>query len=169
LSLTNLPIRPSQRLHGQGETRERKPMNFFQRHFGRTTADEAAQERRDAADEHGRNDGRPGVDERGLINDHDVAVRRAYQRGRRDERSRGPRRRGSPLLTTVLVLAACAGAFVVYLGVSQGSFAGGGQTLDQNLASAKEQAAQAGRNVAARAGDAWQNAGQKLKQPNSNS
>jgi hypothetical protein len=140
-------------------------MNFFQRHFGRTTPDETTQAERDAAYERGRNDSRTGVDERGLIADHDVAVRRAYDRGRRDERSRGPRHRGSPLLTTVLLLAACAGAFVIYLGVSQGSFAGGGQTIDQNIANAKDQAAQAGRNVAARAGDALQNAGQKLKQP----
>jgi hypothetical protein len=140
-------------------------MNFFQRHFGPTTVDETTQAERDAAYERGRNDSRTGVDERGLIADHDVAVRRAYDRGRRDERSRGPRHRGSPLLTTVLLLAACAGAFVIYLGVSQGSFAGGGQTIDQNIANAKEQAAQASRNVAARAGDALQNAGQKLKPP----
>jgi hypothetical protein len=140
-------------------------MNFFQRHFGRTTVDEATQAERDAAFERGRTDGRTGVDERGLIKDHDAAVRSAYERGRRDERSRGPRHRGSPLVTTVLVLAACAGAFVIYLGVSQGSFAGGGQTIDQNLNNAKEQAAQAGRNAAAKAGDALQNAGQKLKQP----
>jgi hypothetical protein len=140
-------------------------MNFFQRHFGQTTVDETTQAERDAAYEHGRADSRTGVDERGLIADHDVAVQRAYDRGRRDERSRGPRHRGSPLLTTVLVLAACAGAFVIYLGVSQGSFAGGGQTIDQNIANARDQAAQAGRNVAAKAGDALQNAGQKLKQP----
>lgn len=143
-------------------------MNFFQRHFGRTTVDETTQAERDAAYDRGRADGVTGVNDRGLIKDHDVSVRRAYERGRRDERSRGPRHRGSPFLTTVLLLAACAGAFVIYLGVSQGSFAGGGQTIDQNLNNAKEQAAQAGRNVAAKAGDALQNAGQKLK-PSGNS
>jgi hypothetical protein len=140
-------------------------MNFFQRHFGSTTVDETTQAERDAAYERGRTDSRSGVDERGLIADHDVAVRRAYERGRRDERSRGPRHRGSPVLTTVLLLAACAGAFVIYLGVSQGSFTGGGQTIDQNIANAKNEAVQAGRNVADKAGDALQNAGQKLKQP----
>jgi hypothetical protein len=145
-------------------------MNFFQRHFGRTTPDEATQEQRDAADARARNgaagvDRRAGVDERAVLDEHDAAVRRAYERGRRDERSRGPRHRGSPVLTTVLVLAACAGAFVIYLGVSQGSFTSGGQAIDNSLANAKDQAAQAGRNVAARAGDALQNAGQKLKQP----
>lgn len=144
-------------------------MNFFQRTFQRTPLDEATQAKRDAAYERGRNDGREGVNERGLITEHDVAVRRAYDRGRRDERARHPRRRGSPVLTTVLFLAACAGAFVIYLGVSQGSFSGGGQTIDQNLANAKAQAVEAGRNVAGRTGDALENAGEKLKQTNSTS
>jgi hypothetical protein len=139
-------------------------MNFFQR----TPIDEAEKASHDAAYERGRRAGRDDVNERGLINEHDVNVRRAYDRGRRDERARHPRRRGSPVLTTVLLLAACAGAFVVYLGVSQGSFTGGGQTLDQSLSNAKHQAAQAGRNAADRADDALQNAGQKLKQQNSN-
>jgi hypothetical protein len=139
-------------------------MNFFQR----TPIDETEKARLDAAYERGRRAGRDDVNERGLINEHDVNVRRAYDRGRRDERARHPRRRGSPVLTTVLLLAACAGAFVVYLGVSQGSFTGGGQTLDQSLANAKQQATQAGRNAADRAGDALQNAGQKLKQQNGN-
>src|ERR1700722_12367690 len=86
-------------------------MNFLQRTFQRGPLDDAAQARRDAAYEKGRNDGRANVDERGLISEHDVAVRHAYDRGRRDERARHPRRRrGSPVLTTVLFLAACAGA-----------------------------------------------------------
>jgi hypothetical protein len=144
-------------------------MNLFQRTFQRGPLDDDAQARRDAAYEKGRTDGRANVDERGLIADHDVAVRRAYDRGRRDERARHPRRRGSPVLTTVLVLAACAGAFVIYLGVSQGSFTGGGQTIDQNLNTAKAQAVQAGHDVVSRTGDALENAGQKLKQTNSTS
>jgi len=139
-------------------------MNLFQRTFQRGPLGDADQARREAAYEKGRADGRANVDERGLISEHDVAVRRAYDRGRRDERARHPRRRGSPVLTTVLFLAACAGAFVIYLGVSQGSFTGGGQAIDQNLNNAKDQAAQAGRNVAGRTGDALENAGQKLKQ-----
>ena len=139
-------------------------MNLFQRTFQRGPLDDADQARRDAAYEKGRADGRANVDERGLISDHDVAVRRAYDRGRRDERARHPRRRGSPVLTTVLFLAVCAGAFVIYLGVSQGSFAGGGQAIDQNLNNAKDRAAAAGRSVAGRTGDALENAGQKLKQ-----
>jgi hypothetical protein len=139
-------------------------MNFFQR----TPVGETEKARREASYERGRRAGRDDVNERGLINEHDVNVRHAYDRGRRDERARHPRRRGSPVLTTVLFLAACAVAFAVYLGVSQGSFTGGGQTLDQSLANAKQQAAQAGRNAADHAGDALRNAGQKLKQQNGN-
>ena len=142
-------------------------MNLFQRTFQRGSLDDATQARRDAAYEKGRADGRANVDERGLISEHDVAVRHAYDRGRRDERARHPRRRGSPVLTTVLFLAACAGAFVIYLGISQGSFTGGGQAIDQNIANAKAQAVQAGRNVASKTGDALENAGQNLKQTNS--
>jgi hypothetical protein len=143
-------------------------MNFFQRTFQRTPVDAATQAERDAAYQKGRADGVANVDGRGLVSDgNDVAIRRAYDRGRRDERARHPRRRGSPVLTTVLFLAACAGAFVIYLGISQGSFTGGGQAIDQNIANAKAQAAQAGRNVANKTGDALENAGQNLKQTNS--
>jgi hypothetical protein len=143
-------------------------MNFFQRTFQRAPVDDATQAERDAAYQKGRADGAANVDGRGLVSDaNDVAVRRAYDRGRRDERARHPRRRGSPVLTTVLFLAACAGAFVIYLGVSQGSFTGGGQAIDQNIANAKAQAVQAGRNVANKTGDALENAGQNLKQTNS--
>jgi hypothetical protein len=112
-------------------------MNFFQRTFQRAPVDDATQAERDAAYQKGRADGAANIDGRGLVSDaNDVAVRRAYDRGRRDERARHPRRRGSPVLTTVLFLAACAGAFVIYLGVSQGSFSGGGQAIDQNIANA---------------------------------
>ena len=142
-------------------------MNFLQRTFRRAPVDDATQAQRDAAYEKGRIDSRANIDERGLISDHDAAMRKAYDRGRRDERARHPRRRGSPVLTTVLFLAACAGAFVIYLGVSQGSFTGGGQAIDQNIANAKAQAVQAGRNVANKTGDALENAGQNLKQTNS--
>ncbi len=139
-------------------------MNFFQRTFQRAPVDKTTQAQRDAAYQRGRNDGREAVDEPGLIKEHDVSFRRAYDRGRRDERARHPRRRGSPVLTTVLFLAACAGAFVIYLGVSSGSFAGGGQTIDQNLSNAQQKAADASRSVVHRAGDALENAGQTLKQ-----
>jgi len=140
-------------------------MRFFQK----DPIAEAERERRKAAYEQGRKDGHNDVDDSGLMTEHGSAVRRAYDRGRRDERARRPRRRGTPVLTTVLLLAACAGAFVVYLGVSQGSFAGGGRTIDQNIANAKAHAAQASRTAADRAGDALENAGQRIKQQNGDS
>jgi hypothetical protein len=140
-------------------------MNLFER----DPAAEAEKVRRKAAYEQGRRDGHNDVDDSGLMTEHGSSVRRAYDRGRRDERARRPRRRGSPVLTSILLLAACAGAFVVYLGVSQGSFAGGGQTIDQNIANAKQSASQASRSAADRAGDALENAGQRIKQQSGNS
>jgi hypothetical protein len=136
-------------------------MNFFQRQ----PISEADQARREAAYQRGRADGRGDINDRGAISEHDTAMRRAYERGRRDERASGhPRRRGSPIFATVVVLALCAGAFVVYLGVSQGSFTNGGNTVDQGISSATNQAQQAGRDAVARTGDALENAGQSLKQ-----
>ncbi len=63
----------------------------------------------------------------------------------------------------MLVLAAAAGAVIVYLGVSQGSFGRGGQLVDQNISNATASAAGAVHNAADRAGDALENAGQSLK------
>jgi hypothetical protein len=145
-------------------------MNFFQRTFQSKPIDEAAQAQRETAYQRGRADGRGDINQSGAITEHDSAMRRAYDRGRRDERaSRHPRRRGSPVLATVVLLALCAGAFVVYLGVSQGSFTGGGQVVDQNIANATSQVQQAGHNAVDHAGDALENAGQKLKQKNGDS
>jgi hypothetical protein len=130
----------------------------------RDTATQPAVARRQAAYEQGRRDARADVNERGLSRDRDRAVRQAYERGRRDERvKRAPRRRGSPVMTTMLVLAAAAGAFVVYVGVSQGSFGRGGQAIDQNIDNATASATGALHNAADRAGDALENAGQSLK------
>jgi predicted small secreted protein len=68
------------------------------------------------------------------------------------------------VITTVLVLAAAAGAAVIFLGVSQGSFGRGGQLVDQNIANATATAMDAVHNTANGAGDALQSAGQRLKQ-----
>lgn len=137
-------------------------MNFFRR----PTADEtaAARTRQEGAYEQGRSDAKAGVSERAVLQDRDTAMRRAYDRGRRDERARRPRRHGSPVITTVLVLAAAAGAAVIFLGVSQGSFGRGGQLVDQNIANATATAMDAVHNTANGAGDALQSAGQRLKQ-----
>jgi len=99
--------------------------------------------------------------DRSVLNERNSAVRQAYDRGRRDERARArPRRHGFGLFGLVVLAAAVIGAGAVYLGVSQGSFTRGGQVVDQKL----DSAAQPARNAADRAGDALENAGQRIKQ-----
>lgn len=98
--------------------------------------------------------------DRAVLNERNTAVRQAYDRGRRDERARRPRRHGSPVLTFIVLVIAAIGAGAIYLGVSQGSFTRGGQIVDQKIAGA----AQPARNAADRAGDALENAGQRIKQ-----
>jgi hypothetical protein len=136
-------------------------MNFFRS----PTPEEAAAERtrRDGAYDQGRRDAQANVAEPALMAGSDRALRQAYERGRRDERARRPRRRGSPVLTTILVLAAAAGVFIVYLGISQGSFGRGGQLVDQNIANATASTMGVVHNTADQAGDALTNAGQQLK------
>ncbi len=102
--------------------------------------------------------------DRGLLNERNTSVRQAYDRGRRDERARRPRRHGAPLLTLIVLMAAVIGAGAIYLGVSQGSFGRGGQVVDQKLAGVAQPATQATRDAAGRAGDALENAGQRIKQ-----
>jgi hypothetical protein len=102
--------------------------------------------------------------DRAVLQERNTAVRQAYDRGRRDERARRPRRHGSPFLTLVVVLAAAAGAGAIYLGVQQGSFTRGGQVVDQKIGTVTQPASQATRNAASKAGDALENAGQRLKQ-----
>ena len=102
--------------------------------------------------------------DRAVLNERNTAVRQAYDRGRRDERARRPRRHGAPFLTFVVLVAAVLGAGAIYLGVSQGSFTRGGQVVDQKLSSVTAPASQATRNAADKAGDALQNAGQTIKQ-----
>lgn len=98
--------------------------------------------------------------DRGVLNDRNTAVRQAYDRGRRDERARRPRRHGPGFLGFIVFVVAVIGAGAVYLGVSQGSFTRGGQVVDQKIAGAEQPA----RNAADRAGDALENAGQTIKQ-----
>lgn len=103
-------------------------------------------------------------DDRAPLNERNSAVRHAYDRGRRDERARRPRRHGSPFLTFIVLLAAAAGVGAIYLGVHEGSFTQGGQVVDQKLAGVAQPAQQATKNAAGRAGDALENAGQRIKQ-----
>jgi hypothetical protein len=102
--------------------------------------------------------------DRAALNERNTVVRQAYDRGRRDERARHPRRRGAPFLSFIVLVAAAAGVGAIYLGVHEGSFGRGGQVVDQKLAGVAQPATQATRKAADRAGDALENAGQRIKQ-----
>ena len=104
------------------------------------------------------------ADDRAVLQDRNTAVREAYDRGRRDERARRPRRHTSPFMALIVLVAAAAGVGAIYLGVQQGSFTRGGQVVDQKIAGVTAPAQQATRNAADRAGDALENAGQRIKQ-----
>jgi hypothetical protein len=85
----------------------------------------------------------------------------AYQRGRREG---AKRRRGSPLVATIGLIAVAAVALFVYLAVQNGSFSSGGAVVDQNLSNASQRVQAPLKNAASTAGDALENAGQNLKQ-----
>ncbi len=85
----------------------------------------------------------------------------AYRRGRQDEHRR---RRGSPLLTLIGVLAVAAVALFVYLAIQTGSASNGGALVDQKIANASETVTAPVKNAESRAGAALENAGQSLKQ-----
>jgi hypothetical protein len=83
--------------------------------------------------------------------------RDAYQRGRHDERGR---RRASPLIGVIALLFLAATGGILYLAAREGSFAAGGQVVDQTLS----QAAAPAKSAAGQAGEALESAGQSLKQ-----
>jgi hypothetical protein len=77
------------------------------------------------------------------------ALKDAYERGRHEGANR---RRGSPLFVLVALLAVVAVGIVIFLAVRQGSFAGGGQVVDQQiekLGDTTSQAANAASNAVA--------------------
>ncbi|MBL8771614.1 MAG: hypothetical protein JNK30_09555 [Phenylobacterium sp.] len=78
-------------------------------------------------------------------------VRQAYEMGRRDARRA---RRRHPVLMTFLIVAAAVGLIVMALAAVNGSFGTAGQVVDQNLATAADQAAPAVQGAAANAGEA---------------
>jgi hypothetical protein len=84
----------------------------------------------------------------------------AYARGRRDERSR---RRGSPLLTLLLLVVVAIGAVLIYYAIQNGSFSDGGKVVDQKLSNAAATVQAPLRGAADKAGAALQNAGSQLK------
>jgi len=91
----------------------------------------------------------------------DADVRDAYERGRRDERAA---RKRHPVLMTLTVLAAAAGGALLTVAAVQGSFARGGQLVDQNLSVAADRAAPAVRDAATDTGAAIKDAGRDLKE-----
>jgi hypothetical protein len=95
-----------------------------------------------------------------LEREREIAARKAYAQGRRDEHIR---HRGHPFIALLLLLAAGAAGFVAYLAVREGSFTGAGQVLDRNIATATTTAGQATQQASGRAGAALQNAGAHLK------
>lgn len=78
-------------------------------------------------------------------------LRQAYELGRRDAKQQ---RRRHPILMTFTVIAAAVGLIVMALAAVNGSFSGAGTVVDQNLATAADQAEPAVRNAAAEAGQA---------------
>lgn len=91
-------------------------------------------------------------------------VKTAYERGRRDERSR---RRTHPILGLIVFVIALAGAGMIYLAAHEGSFSGGGQVIDHSIAKATAPAQVARQDAGAalsNAGSKLQNAGQSLSQ-----
>jgi hypothetical protein len=122
---------------------------------GPTTADDRLEAYKDGRqDEHQRVDTPDAKDHRGDIHD-------AYKEGRRDERRR---RRGSPLLSFIILLIVVAAGVLFYLAVRNGSFQSGGAVVDNSISTVSERATAPVRNAADKAGTALENAGQNLKQ-----
>jgi hypothetical protein len=84
----------------------------------------------------------------------------AYRHGRDRERMR---RRGSPLLSLIVVLVVVAAGLFVYLAIRNGSFSGGGAAVDRGIDNAQKTIDAPLKGAALKAGDALQKAGQSLK------
>lgn len=78
-------------------------------------------------------------------------LRQAYELGRRDAQKG---RRRHPILMTFTVIAAAIGLVVMALAAVNGSFSGAGVVVDQNLATAADQAEPVVRSAASEAGQA---------------
>jgi hypothetical protein len=81
-------------------------------------------------------------------------LRQAYELGRKDARKQ---RRRHPILMTFTVIAAAVGLIIMALAAVNGSFGGAGTVVDQNLATAADQAEPVVRGAAADAGQAVRN------------
>jgi hypothetical protein len=78
-------------------------------------------------------------------------LRKAYELGRRDAKQQ---RRRHPILMTFTIVAAAIGLIVMALAAVNGSFSGAGTVVDQNLATAADQAEPVVRDAAGQAGQA---------------
>ena len=88
--------------------------------------------------------------------DHErTDLRQAYEMGRRDARRT---RKRHPVMMTILIVAAAVGLIVMALAAVNGSFGSAGTVVDQNLATAADQAAPAVANAAQNAGEAVKSA-----------
>lgn len=91
-------------------------------------------------------------------------TREAFAAGRRlGHREARLRRRRHPMLGLLIGIVAVAGAAMLALAAREGSFARGGQVVDQNLSAAAGQAQNAGADAIARTGQAIQTAGASLE------
>jgi hypothetical protein len=94
----------------------------------------------------------------------DPDAREAFAAGRRQGRREAQmRRRRHPVLGLLVGIVAVAGAAMLALAAREGSFARGGQVVDQNLSAAAGQAQNAGADAIAQTGHAIQNAGASLE------
>jgi hypothetical protein len=84
----------------------------------------------------------------------------AYRKGRRDG---SRRRRGSPFLAFIGLIAFAAVVLMVYLAAQTGSFSNGGAVVDNNLSNASQRVQAPFKNAESKAGNALENAGQSLK------
>lgn len=82
-------------------------------------------------------------------------LRQAYELGRRDARRA---RKRHPILMTFTIIAAAIGLIVLALAAVNGSFSTAGVVVDQNLATAADQAEPVVRGAATGAGDAFRDA-----------
>lgn len=78
-------------------------------------------------------------------------LREAYERGRQDAKKQ---RRRHPILMTFTIIAAAVGLVLMALAAVNGSFGGAGTVVDQNLATAADQAEPVVRDAAGQAGQA---------------
>lgn len=91
---------------------------------------------------------------------YDADMRRAYDHGRQDERSR---RRGFGPFAFILVLVAALGVLFIVFAIREGSFSAGGAVVDNKLVQATSGVAPAIDSAASKTGTAMETAGQNLK------